>query len=115
MTPAEMNRLIAEKVMGLKTSLNLHTETWWVFQGDCELLYELPDPYHDERDCMRALAEMVKKGWVWGSYTNAERTHVWMANEYDHYPASTEGCDGVAFCAAACEAMRQAMEKGDDE
>uniref|UniRef100_A0A6M3L2S3 Phage ABA sandwich domain-containing protein n=1 Tax=viral metagenome TaxID=1070528 RepID=A0A6M3L2S3_9ZZZZ len=114
MTPAEMNRLIAEKVMGLKTSLNLHTETWWVFQGDCELLYELPDPYHDERDCMRALAVMRKKGW-YVCWELDSTGHTVYLNRWDNGWQGAEAVCRPTFCAAACEAMRQAMEKGDDE
>jgi len=94
MIPAEINNLIAERVMGWE-----YTESF--------------DPYHDERDCMRALEKMREKGWniTWESTPDhPEVVQLW---KYTDAPFTTDPVDGTGptFCAAACEAMRRAVEE----
>ena len=131
MSPAETNRLIALRVMG-----------WHEWTGDDDYAGPYPaffrwlgndqlavyveenydidhmfDPYHDERDCMRALNaaadkmlfalydHQFKRGF--GGEQKKHTMTFWLSGERTGYG------EGPTFCAAACDAMIKATEGND--
>ena len=135
MTPAEMNRLIALRVMGwhewdgeddydgplpmfckwVDSTLSLYE-----FEDDTSYFDPSPTSYfapsHDERDCHRALTKMREKGWnvVVEGAAGVVGNGAWCVELSREDIIQARGWADT-FCAAACEAMRLATEADDEQ
>jgi len=135
MTPAETNKLIAERVMGWKVwqydqwlpnhqgdhkwlddpqnypYITAHKDGLLLWREPNEYAFDF-DPYYDERDCMRALEKMREKGWYVRAGMKKDGWYV-MCETSDpfHTPWLSIARTGPTFCAAACEAMLKATEE----
>ena len=111
MTPDQYNKLLAENVMGWTATGGGYkgyegADMFWIHAIDF-------DPYHDERDCHRALEVMRKKGWNWvieASSTRQFTASLWRYRTDKEPYVCFQLEDAPTFTAAACEAMLKAVE-----